>query len=696
MFRVGFDIGGTFTDFVAQDLGDGELTFWKTLSMPSRPAEGVLRGLDELLDHLGRSLEEVDEVVHATTVAANAVIERKGVPTGLITTRGFRDVLLIGRQKRYETYDLFLDKPRPLVPRRLVLEVDERIAHDGEVLESLEPSSVDRAVQALVAEGVESIAVVLLHSYSYPDHEQFVRDRVRELAPEVSVSLSSEVSPKYREYERTSTTVANAYIRPIVDQYLNKLGTSLSERGYDRRFFIMQSNGGLATPPVVRKYPVRIVESGPAAGVLMAAQIGQEENSNSVLTFDMGGTTAKLGAIDAGQPAVSPTFEVDAIRYRKGSGLPLNIPAVELLEIGAGGGSIAGTGLGLVQVGPESAGSEPGPICYGLGGDRATVTDANLVLGYLNPSYFNAGRMTLDAAAAEVGVDEQIAGPLGLSVGEAAWGIHAVANSNMERAMRVVSLERGRDPSRYLLVAFGGAGPLHAARLARALGIPRVVVPRGAGVGSAVGLLTADAKFDVSLTRVLALDGGNSDEIAAVYEELEAKVTREVGDLLDLGRPQWSRYAYMRYTGQGYELKVDLPTGEICEDYAAKVAPVFHEAYRRNYGYAQTDAPIEGVDWYLVVTFPGSDETAARNGRSGITDATGPKKLHKQPRKAYFPETDGYATCEVLDRYGMVPGQRFTGPAVIEERESTTVVPPDDTARISEAGHLVVEIGGGE
>jgi N-methylhydantoinase A len=692
MLRVALDIGGTFTDFVAQDTESGRMAYWKSLSTPSRPAEAVLSGLQELLGHANATLNNVDDVVHATTIAANAIIERKGSLVGLITTRGFRDTLIIGRQKRYETYNLFLDKPVPLARRRLLHEVDERIAHDGTILQPLDSASVDTAIEALVAEGVESIAVVLLHSYANPVHERAIRERIRTHAPQVSVSLSSEVSPKYREYERTSTTVANAYVKPIVDRYLSGLQSKLADQGFRGTFFAMQSGGGLATPEVVKEYPVRIVESGPAAGVLLCSMIGREEGFKNILTFDMGGTTAKLGAIAGGEPAVAPTFEVDTVRYRKGSGLPLSVPAIELLEIGAGGGSIATTKMGLIEVGPESAGADPGPICYGQKGERVTVTDANLILGYLNPDYFNAGAFALDREAAEKGIREQIAGPLGLSVGEAAWGIHTVANSNMEAAMRVVSVERGRDPREYGLVAFGGAGPAHAARLARALGIRKLIIPHGAGVGSAVGLLTADTKFDVSMTRILSLTAESSAEIADIYEGLEVQAREIVEQLGELGEPKWSRYAYMRYSGQGHELKVDLPEGRITNDYAVAGISAFQETYKRNYGYTQPDTPVEAVDWYLVASIPSSPTPPQESIDRGIQSAD-KSAAEKPARQAYFTEIGGYVECAVVDRYMMTAGMRIIGPAVVEERESTTVVLPGDEAFVSENGHLIIEIG---
>ena len=608
MIRIAFDIGGTFTDCVLHDSDSGLVHALKQPTTPADPAEGVLAGLDALLAQTGIEPGAIDAVLHATTIATNAVLERKGAPTALITTRGFRDVLIIGRQKRYETYDLYIDKPVPLIARRHIHEVDERSGADGEIIVALDEASVDAAIDAAIAGGAQSIAVSLLHAYANPAHEQAIARRLAERAPHLLVSLSSEVSPKYREYERTNTTVANAYVRPVVDRYLGRLGEALRARGVQPELFIMQSNGGLASPGLARRHPVRILESGPAAGVLMASMIGAALGARHVITFDMGGTTAKLGAVDDGQPAIAASFEVDLVRSRKGSGLPISVPSVELLEIGAGGGSIASLDMGLITVGPHSAGADPGPICYGRGGDRPTVTDANIVLGYIDPHWFNGGAMRLDADAAREGIRAQVAAPLGLGVEEAAWGVHLVANGNMEHAMRLVSVERGRDPRKYALVAFGGAGPLHAARLARAIGIPRVIVPAAAGVGSAIGLLRAEPRIDVSTTRVLRLDAAAHGAISTLYGELEQRARAELALLEGArGEVRWSRYAYMRFAGQGFEIHVDLPDGPIGPDYAQRAARAFHDAYERKHRFRDDAAEVEAVDWAIVATLPRAD-----------------------------------------------------------------------------------------
>ena len=726
MFRVAIDTGGTFTDFVFQDLDTGEKTFWKTLSTPGAPEQSVLRGLAHLTETLGTGMDQVHEILLATTVATNAILERKGSPTGLITTEGFRDVLIIGREKRHDNYDLYLEKPKPLVKRRMITEVSERMGQDGEVVREIEAESVREAIDILLAQGVESIAVSLLHSYANPIHEQVIGEHLRARAPGVSISLSSEISPKYREYERTSTTVANAYVKPIVQGYIDGLEKVFAEMGFQGALYAMQSNGGLMNPELAKKYPITIVESGPSAGVLMCSIVGAQEGICEVLTFDMGGTTAKVGAMEGGEPAITPSIEVDGVNLRKWSGLPLNIPAIELIELGAGGGSIATVNMGLIRVGPESAGADPGPICYGKGGKRATITDANLLLGYLGADSFAGGTMALDPAAAEEGIAGQVALPLGLSVQEAAWGVHAVANASMEQAMRSMSMDRGRDPRDYAMVAFGGAGPLHAARLARALGVPRVIIPWGAGVGSAVGLLDADAKFDVSQTHLLRIGPDSTEAIAAIYERLEERVrneVREIGavescaanssdanggaangsdtnsrDANSSGRSvTWKRFAYMRYRGQGYELKIDLPPGDFGADYALRIAAAFHETYRETYGYSQEENEIEVADWYLsAVVSSGLSVQAPQDAPrpKGGKAETGAKAAKPAGvRKAFFPEFDGFIECPVYDRYTLAPGDHFAGPAIVEERESTTVVLPGDTATVTAARHLNLTMG---
>ncbi|MBT6276960.1 MAG: hydantoinase/oxoprolinase family protein [Chromatiales bacterium] len=690
MIRLAFDIGGTFTDIVLHDANTKALHVAKTLTTPDDLARAVLNGLNDVLSQAGRDAGEVGALLHATTVATNAILERAGAKTALLTTKGFRDVLILGRQKRYETYNLYFRKPEPLTRRQFIYEVEERVDADGAVVTPLDTDSLDVAIDQFTAQGIESVAIVFLHAYINPTHERAAVAHLRARAPQVEISASSEVSPRIREYERTSTTLANAYVKPIVARYLDTLEAALARQGFTAPLHVMQSNGGLVTPAIARDFPVRIVESGPAAGVLLARHVGQLETSDHVLTFDMGGTTAKLGVVDDGEPAITSDFEVDTVDSRRYSGLPLSTPAIELLEIGAGGGSIATTDGHTIQVGPSSAGADPGPICYGSGGDLPTVTDANLVLGYLDPGYFNGGAMTLDLAAAKAGLEERIAAPLGLSTESAAWGIHAVANANMERAMRVMSVEKGRDPRKYTLVAFGGAGPIHAAHIARSLAIPRVIVPAAAGVGSAVGLLTAQSRIDVTITRTLRLDAGSSGAIAAIYAELQALVA---GDAARLGSdaPMLSRYAYLRQAGQGFEIVVALPDGEIDAGYASKVLEAFHAAYQRDYGYRDEASGVEAVDWCLAATLP--DENATRFEANTVT--AGGASIDRV-RDAYFPDHGGWMRCRILNRSTLRAKGPLPGPAIVEDPESTILVLPGDRVALLERGDIVIDIRAGE
>jgi N-methylhydantoinase A len=689
MYQLAFDIGGTFTDFVLCETNTGNVTVWKVPTTSAAPAKAVLDSL--ILQARSGVLQAaaVTATLHATTIATNAILERKGSATALITTKGFRDILILGRQKRYDTNNLHLDKPVPLVARADIFEISERVSNDGSVVTALDEGEACAIAKIIRDKGYKSVAICFLHSYANAAHEEKMGEFIAHAAPDVGVTLSSFISPKFREYERTSTTVASAYVEPLVNGYIQALERSLETIGVTSPLSIMQSNGGLVSAAFARKYPIRIVESGPAAGVLLCAEVGREENFNHVMTFDMGGTTAKLGAIDDGVPAITPTFEVDAVGYRKGSGLPLNIMAIELLEIGAGGGSIAQTKMGLISVGPESAGANPGPICYGNGGKRPTITDANLVLGYLNPSYFNGGEMGLDAISAAAGITSEIADPLGLSVQEAAWGIHSVANANMEQAMRIVSIERGRDPRKYAMVAFGGAGPLHACRLARAMSVPRVIVPRGAGVGSALGLLVADRKLDLGITRVVRLDGTAHQKMKDIFGDLESRLTAEVLRMQGGGEIVMERSASMHHIGQGYEIRVTLPLSQIDAAYEQQARDAFLEAYKREYGYNDPATPIEITDWHVIATIVGG-----RIGhRLALYTATGSSDPIRGYRSAYFPEAGGMVSTMVLDRYSMRAGAVYSGPALVEERESTTVVLPGDTVTLSENGNLVLTVG---
>ena len=684
-YRIGFDVGGTFTDLVLQS-PSGELLIAKRLTTYPDPSEACLAGLDELVARSGVTWRDVAQAVHGTTLGSNVVIERKARGVGLLTTRGFRDVLLIGREKRYQVYDLQIEKPAPLIPRRLIGEVTERVLADGSVRSPLDEADARRAVRELVAREVTTLAICLLHAYLNPLHERRLAEIVGEEAPHVTVTMSHEVSPTFREYERTSTTVVNAYVMTAVREYLRGLAAAMTERGYRGRLFVMQSSGGVATAEAMQRYPVRMIESGPAAGALMAGVYGELVGHRDLIAFDMGGTTAKLALIEKGRPYTTTAFELHRVDNAPGSGLPVNIQAIDLVEIGAGGGSIARARLGVIAVGPESASSVPGPACYGRGGAEPTVTDANVVLGYINPDYFAGGSITLQPRAAARAIDEKVARPLGLALEDAAWGIHVIVNTNMELATRVVSIERGRDPRDLTFVAFGGSGPVHGCRLARALGIPRVILPAAAGVTAALGLLAAEVRFDVARSYVRRLDAVDPAQLGRMYAEMTQQAMEVVRESAVGGEITVARSADARYVGQGYELTVPVPPGELDAPALARVRAAFDGLYAARYGYANPSEPVEVVTWKLSAV-GGSPRIALAKAP---TQGAGPAV--KGGRRAYFPEAHGYVDTPVYDRYALAAGARLAGPAIVEERESTTVLPPGASASVDEYANLLVEL----
>ena len=688
-YRLGFDVGGTFTDFALQDERSGQLFVDKCLTTPDDPARGVLDGARALLEERGVAWSEVRQAIHATTLGANTVIQRKGARTGLITTRGFRDVLEIQRQLRYDIHDLFLDKHPPLVPRNLIREVDERLRYDGSILRPLDEEDVDRALAAFRDAGVEAIAVALLHAYANPAHERRIGEIVRARAPALPLTLSSDIAPQYREYERTNTAVVNAYLQPSMADYIERIGAALADSGYRGAWYLMQANAGLGRADLIARTPVRSIESGPAAGVVMAARYGAFADIGDLVAFDMGGTTSKSCLVKDGRPATVSTMEIDRLALRPGSGLPINAAGLDLVEIGVGGGSIAHVSHGLLQVGPESAGADPGPACYGRVGRRPTVTDANLLLGYLSPDYFLGGRMRLDRAAAEAVIGEQVGRPLGLPLDQAAWGVHQVANATVERAIRAISVERGHDPRSLTLVAFGGAGPLHAGRLGRSLGVRRAILPAAAGVTSAIGLLVADVRFDLARTRIESLSGLDRATLDAVFVELEA----QAGALLDAtgieGGRHVSRAADMRYAGQGHELEVDLPPTPWDDEIHARIRAAHDGRYAAVYGYPEPGGDVELVTWKVrALCTPPLVELPRRES------LTGGQAAPKARRRAHFPEAGGWIDSPVYDRDALRPGMELAGPAIVEERESTTVLLPDDVATVDAYGTLIVTLGG--
>jgi N-methylhydantoinase A len=692
--RVGVDIGGTFTDIMVLDADGGRFHIGKTLTTPDDPSRAVAEGLSSTLEAAGITPGAVQRIVHGTTLVTNAIIERKGVPTALITTKGFRDAVEIGKEHRYDLYDIFLELPKPLVPRRLRLELDERVLADGTVLTAVDPDEVRNLATHLVNEGVEAVAIALLHSYRNPEHERQVEAILNEFAPDLTISTSSSVVPEIREYERTSTAIANVYVRPIVVKYLAQLEQSLAKLGFEGSLFIMLSSGGISTVETASKYPIRLIESGPAAGALAAAEYGRLTGRPNVLSFDMGGTTAKACIIDDGEPQTTSDFEVGRVyRFKKGSGLPVKVPVIEMIEIGAGGGSIARVdSLGLLKVGPDSAGADPGPVCYGNGGTHPTVTDADLVLGYLDPRYFLGGRMSLDVAGAKEAIMREIAEPLGLGLHAAAWGIHQVVNENMAGAARIHAIEGGKDPRSYPVFAFGGAGPVHAYRVAEILRAPQLVVPLGAGVTSTVGFLAAPLAFDFVRTYFGQLDELDWQDINSLYAEMEAE-GREILGQAGVAPEDMRvvRSAEMRYAGQGHEVPVPMAEGPLGEDALPAAVAAFEEVYRRLYERTAPGNPIEALSWRVVVSAPRPDLplhqlSAADNLSSKVLDAL------KGERIMYLPEDGKFVEVPVFDRYRFGPGVRFGGPAIVEERESTLIIGRGARVSVDDLLNVVVDI----
>ncbi len=690
--RIGVDIGGTFTDLVWMDEATGAARVGKLLTTPKDPSQAVEEGVVTLLHEAGATAAAVRALIHGTTLATNALIERKGARVGLLATAGFRDAVEIGREGRYDMYDLFIDQPVPLVPRQLRVEVSERVLADGTVLRPLDEAQARDAIARLGALGVEAVAICLLHAYRNPAHERVLARLCAELLPGVPVSCSSDVVPEIREYERTSTTTANVYVMPLMARYLDDLERKLQGLGVPGRLYVMMSAGGIATTETAKRVPIRLVESGPAAGALAAARMARQVGLDRLLSFDMGGTTAKACVIDRGEPLLAREFEVArADRFKKGSGLPIRVPVVELIEIGAGGGSIARVDrMGLLKVGPDSAGADPGPACYALGGREPTVTDADLLLGYLDADFFLGGRMRLDVDAARRAVDERVARPMGLGLTEAAWGIHRVVNENMAAAARVHGIERGKDLRGYPLFAFGGAGPVHAWNVGRILRVPRVLVPFGAGALSAYGLLAAPLAFDFVRTAPQRLAEADWRLVNRLFEEMESegrRILRGAG----VADPEVTvrRSAEMRYLGQGHEVDVTIPLGPLGSGSLETITGAFESAYRLLYSRTPQGVPLEALNWRAVVSGPAPELTIAGGLERGPTPAPAAKKR----RAAYFPEAGGYVDAPVYDRYALGPGARLAGPAIVEERESTTVVGPGAVVSVDAHRSLVAAAG---
>ena len=709
-YRIGVDIGGTFTDFALFDESSCAMAIHKRLTTPADPSTAVLDGIVALLAENGVAASDVDAVIHGTTLVTNAVIERRGAATGMLATEGFMDVPDMRLELRYDMFDLRLRYPPPVVPRYMRAEVPERIGHDGEIQTPLRVDAAHAAIQGLVdAYGIEALAVCFLHSYLDSRHEDAVRDLCAREFPGLYVSTSSEVFPQMREYERWTTTMLNAYAGPMFDRYLRRLERGLDGLGIVGRFYMMTSNGGAVTPDVARRFPVRMMESGPAAGALMSAHHARALGIPDALGFDMGGTTAKGALVHDGAPLKKYEMEVARVDgFKKGSGLLVKAPVIDMIEIGAGGGSIAEVDdRGLIRVGPRSAGADPGPACYGRGGARATLTDANVVLGYLDPGFFLGGEMRLDKAAAEDAIAGHVAKPLGLAPIRAAWGIHEIVDEDVARAFRIHASERGFDYRGCSMVAFGGSGPVHAVGVARKLRIPRVVFPLAAGVMSALGLLVSPLSFEVLRSNLVFLDDLDDDW---VERYLRLPVDEACGHLAGAGVPESDVRVTlrldMRYHGQGYEIEVTLPVRGGPDlagvpDLRPRLRELFEARYAEVFSDVLLEESLEVVNWKVEAAGP---ETAASRGyavagagESGASASGGASAdaARKGARPAYFPEAGGFVDTAVYDRVALAPGAGIPGPALIEERESTCVVGPGDAARVDGRHNLVVDVAGG-
>jgi N-methylhydantoinase A len=686
-YRIGVDIGGTFTDVVLWDLADSRTEKTKLLTTPDDPSRAVMAGITRILAEHDIAPGDVDAVIHGTTLVANALIERKGVTTGLITTRGFRDVLEIGREWRYDLFDLEIEMPEPLADRPRRREITERIGPDGTVIEAVALDELDDIVAAFAQEGVEAIGVCLLHSYRNPAHEVAVRDRLRELAPGLSVSISATVSPEMGEYERSSTTIANAYVHPIFKTYVERLVAGLADMGFTRDLLLILSDGRLVRHDTATEFPIRLVQSGPAAGAQAAVLYGAMSEIDDLLCFDMGGTTAKACLIENGEPQRSATFEVARVfRFAEGSGLPLQIPAIDMIEIGAGGGSIARIDrLGLIQVGPDSASSDPGPVCYGLGGTQATVTDADLVLGYLDPGNFLGGDMALDRDGAAAAITKNLAEPLGITMEEAAWGIHETVTGNMAQAAAIHAIEKGLNVERFAMVPIGGAGPVHVCAMARKMGIRRLICPVGAGVASAIGMLGAPISFELAQANMAPLKGVDWAEIEAMVGTMAAQgraLVLHAG--VDDGDITVNLSIMMRYVGQGYEVEVPVQRGWIEQADQSAIGSSFADSYRRRFGRVES-MPAETISWRVVTSGPRPplDETLRRDTRSGGAAA------QRGSRPVWFGLDTGFVETPVFDRGALTPGTAIIGPAILEEVESTLVLPPDFSGEVDDGLNFI-------
>ena len=690
MYRIGVDIGGTFTDFALYDAHSGRMGVHKQLTTPRDPSAAVIEGCRVLVARHAIAIGDVTDIVHGTTLVTNAVIERRGAVTGMLATKGFSDILDMGFERRYDLFDLRVKYPPPLVLRRHRIEVAERVRHDGSVETPLDETAVEAAADEFRRQGVEAVAVCFLHAYANPAHEQRAAQILRERAPGLFVSSSADVVPAMREFERWTTASVNAFAQPMFDRYVARLEVGLADMGFRGRLYIMASSGGTLTTETARRFPVRALESGPAAGALMSAHHGRSLSLANLLSFDMGGTTAKGALVRGGEPIKRYQMEVARVHeFRQGSGLVVRLPVIDMIEIGAGGGSIAEVDQrGLLRVGPRSAGAEPGPACYGQGGERPTLTDANLVLGYLDAGFFLGGAMRLDRAAAERAIATHVAQPLDLGTVRAAWGIHDIISEDVARAFRIHATERGFDYRSGSMVAFGGSGPLHALAIARKLRIPRVVFPVGAGVMSALGLLVSPLAFEMARSRRVHVADIDAADFAATFAALEAEASAYLARAgVAAGDVRIRRRLDMRYQGQGHEIEVRLPEAPEAGALFAQLGELFGAVYERTYA-LRLDEPMEIVNWKVEAVGPAP---SLGDGYT-LSGPVGEGQALKGTREAYDPRAGALSAWPVYDRYALKPGDRIAGPALIEERESTCVVGAGDRVTVDSRYNLVAEL----
>ncbi|MGY3452195.1 hydantoinase/oxoprolinase family protein [Bradyrhizobium sp. USDA 4353] len=683
--RLAVDIGGTFTDIVL-DIGDQRRTR-KVLTTPTQPEQAVLDGTRLILADANARVSDIDVFIHGTTLATNAIIERRGAKTALIATSGFRDVLDIGTESRYDQYDLSIDKPKPLVPRSLRFTVPERVDAHGDIRLPLDEAAVRALVPQLRALEVSSLAIAFLHAYANPAHERRAGEILAEAMPELSITLSSAVCPEIREYERTSTAVANAYVQPLMDSYLARMDQALRVEQFRGAIYLVTSGGGVTSIETARRFPVRLVESGPAGGAIFAGQIAARLGERKVLSFDMGGTTAKICLIEDFEPESSRVFEVDrAARFLKGSGLPVRIPVIEMVEIGAGGGSIARIdAMKRVTVGPESASSEPGPACYGRGGQRPAVTDSDVALGMIDPDAFAGGTIKLDPELSKQALLRDVGAPLGLDAETAAYAVHEVVCENMASAARVHAVERGAIIGQHTLIAFGGAAPLHAARVAEKIGVARVIVPSNAGVGSAVGFLAAPIAYELVRSRHARLDAFDTALVSELLQEMadEARALVEPGAAGAAVRER--RSAFMRYVGQGHEISVELPNRALTAEDLPALRKTFEAGYAALFERAIPGAAIEVLSWSVLAT------TDARQPATVAEVTRKPAGAAAGHRKFFDGRAGRFVDIPLYRREQMTPGAVVAGPAVIAEDETSTFISDSFDAHIDGAGSIVME-----